>query len=49
MSATLGREADAVGYYGRYLQLDPGNAAVRMQVAYELATAGDPPGAMLLI
>ena len=33
-------------YYGRYLELNPGNAAMRMRIAYDLAQAGDPVGAM---
>ena len=33
-------------YYGRYLELNPGNAAIRMRIAYDLAQAGDPVGAM---
>lgn len=45
----LGRRDEGREHYTRYLQLDPTNAAVRMNVAYELATAGDPEGAMLLI
>lgn len=49
VAATLDRRDDAVGYYTRYLQLDPGNAAVRMRVAYDVATAGDPRSALLLI
>ncbi len=45
----LGLRDEGREHYTRYLQLDPTNAAVRMNVAYELATAGDPEGAMLLI
>lgn len=45
----MGRRDEGRELYTRYLQLDPGNAAVRMNIAYELATAGDPEGAMLLI
>jgi len=49
LSATLGREEEGRAYYRRYLQLDPANANVRMKVAYELAQAGDPLGAMQFI
>ena len=49
VSATLGLREEGVGYYARYLQLSPGNAGVRMRVAYELAQAGDPAGAQELI
>lgn len=45
----LGNRDEGRELYTRYLQLDPGNAVVRMNIAYELATAGDPEGAMLLI
>lgn len=48
-AAVLERPDEARQHYTRYLQLDPGNAAVRMRVAYDLATAGDAEGAMLLI
>lgn len=36
-------------HYTSYLVLNPGNAQVRMRIAYELAQAGDPEGAMLLM
>lgn len=37
-------------YYGRYLELDPDNASVRMRMAYDLATElEDPRGAVDLI
>lgn len=49
LSATFNRSDNALGYYSRYLRLNPGNASVRMRVAYELATAGDSRGALLLI
>ncbi len=49
MSATEGDDAGARDYYGRYLQLNPANAAIRMRIAYELAKAGDPVGGMQLI
>ena len=39
----------ARGFYGRYLELDPLNASVRMQVAYDLAQEGDPLGGMEII
>lgn len=49
ISATVGEEEEALGFYSRYLELSPGNAAVRMKIAYELAQAGDPAGAMQLV
>jgi len=49
ISATLGQDADATAYYRRYLETSPEDAAVRMRIAYELAQAGDPRGALELI
>jgi len=49
ISATIGQDDQAREYYNKYLQINPGNAAVRMKIAYDLATAGDPVGAMQLI
>lgn len=49
LSALLNRPDDARRYYSQYLELNPTNAQVRMRVAYDLATAGDPLGAMQLI
>ena len=39
----------ARSYYRNFLQLDPTNAQVRMQVAYDAAQAGDPLGGMEII
>ena len=44
-----GREEEARAYYDKFLQLQPGNVPVRMKIAYELAQAGDPEGAMLFV
>jgi tetratricopeptide (TPR) repeat protein len=41
-------KAAARRHYEAYLELNPGNAQVRMNVAYELLQAGDAEGAMLL-
>lgn len=49
ISAKEGQEDRALAYYQQYLELNPGNAVVRMRIAYELAQAGDPRGAMRLI
>ena len=49
ISAKEGQDDQALNYYQQYLELNPGNAAVRMRIAYELAQAGDPQGAMQLI
>jgi tetratricopeptide (TPR) repeat protein len=42
--AEAGRE-----YYRQYLDINPGNVAIRMRIAYEIAQAGDPVGAMEFI
>lgn len=49
VAATLGQDDAAREYYSKYLELDPMNARVRMKIAYDLAQAGDPRGAMELI
>jgi len=49
LSAEFGLDEESLQHYSAYLELNPGNAAVRMNVAYELATAGNPRGAMTLI
>ena len=49
LAATLDDKEAARGHYQALLELDPTNAVVRMQVAYDLAQAGDVEGAMSLI
>ena len=49
VSAMEGDDENARNYYSQYLELNPANAAVRMSIAYDLAKAGDPVGAMQLI
>jgi len=50
LATSLGRDAEeARGYYDKFLQLKPGNVPVRLKIAYELAQAGDPEGAMLFV
>lgn len=49
VAAQLGREEEARQYYTDYLQWNPENAQVRIRVAYDLAQAGDPLGALQLI
>ena len=46
IATTEGQQDKGREYYGRYLELNPGNAAIRMRIAYEQAQAGDPVGAM---
>ena len=49
ISAKQGDDDKALDYYSQYLELNPGSASVRMKIAYDLAQAGDPGGAMQLI
>ena len=44
-----GQEELARDFYNRYLEQDPANASVRMNVAYDLAQQGDALGGMLII
>lgn len=48
VAANLDLNDEAREHYSAYLALNPGDARVRMQIAYELAQAGDVEGAMLL-
>ena len=48
LAASLDRNDEARQYYTAFLQLNPGNVPVRLNIAYELAMAGDPAGAMIL-
>ncbi len=49
VATQLGREDEGREYYGQYLELNPGDAGVRRNIAYEMYEAGDPEGAMLFI
>ena len=50
LATSLGRpEDEARGYYHKFLQSNPDNVPVRLKIAYELAQAGDPEGAMLFV
>ncbi len=49
LSAEFGLNEESLKHYTAYLELNPGSAAVRMRVAYDLATAGNAEGAMILI
>jgi tetratricopeptide (TPR) repeat protein len=50
ISALTERDEQAREYYRQYLELNPGDAQIRMRIAYELgAEAGDPVGAMEFI
>ena len=49
IAAVTEQDGKARDFYSRYLDINPGNAAIRMRIAYELAQAGDPVGAMEFI
>lgn len=49
IATTMGDREAGRDFYGQYLELNPDNASVRMQIAYDMAQQGDPEGAMLLI
>ena len=49
ISAVQEQDDKARDYYSRYLDINPGNTAIRMRIAYDLAQAGDPVGAMEFI
>ena len=49
LSAEFGLKEESLRHYSVYLELNPTSAAVRMRVAYDLATAGNAEGAMILI
>ncbi len=49
LSAEFGMDEESLAHYIAYLELNPSSAPVRMRVAYDLATAGNPRGAMVLI
>ena len=48
LAITLGRTSEGRSHYDAYLQLNPGDAQVRVRIAYEQAQAGDAEGAMIL-
>jgi len=45
----MGDREKALGFYNQFLDLNPGDAQVRMTIAYDVAQAGDPYGAKVLI
>lgn len=50
VASLMGDREKSFGYYREFLDLDPDNHQVRMQVAYEMANElGDPAGAMQLL
>ncbi len=49
LATTLGQAEAGRDYYSRYLEVNPNAEAVRRRIAYDMFTAGDAEGAMLLI
>ena len=49
LATKLGMKEEGRAHNAAYLELNPGNANIRMTIAYEIAQAGDPEGAMLLM
>jgi tetratricopeptide (TPR) repeat protein len=49
IATRLGDDERGRGYYRRYLDVNPGNAAIRMSIASNMAEAGNPQGAMEFI
>lgn len=49
LALTLDDKEQGRVYYSRYLEVNPGAADVRRNIAYDMFDAGDPEGAMLLI
>jgi tetratricopeptide (TPR) repeat protein len=49
VAAKVGQTEASQRYLHEYLQLNPGDVQVRLKIATDLANAGDPAGALLLI
>jgi len=49
IATRLGDDERGRGYYRRYLDVNPGNVAIRMSIASNMAEAGNPQGAMEFI
>ena len=49
LATQLGQTDAGREYYGRYLEVNPNAAAVRLSIAHELFTGGDAEGAMILV
>jgi tetratricopeptide (TPR) repeat protein len=46
LATTTGDAEAGRNYYRQYLDINPGDVAIRMNISYQLAQAGDPVGAM---
>lgn len=49
LASKLGRQDVSQQYFREYLDLNPGDDNVRLSIAHDLANAGDPAGALLLV
>ena len=49
VASQIQQDQESLAYYNRYLEVVPGDATMRTQVAYQVAQAGDPVAAMELI
>jgi tetratricopeptide (TPR) repeat protein len=49
LASRLGRADVSQQYFKEYLDLNPGDENVRLSIAHDLANAGDPAGALLLV
>jgi tetratricopeptide (TPR) repeat protein len=49
VAARLGQQDKSQQYLHQYLELNPGNLAVRLKIAADIAAAGDPRGALMLV
>ena len=49
LATSIGRTEEGRAHNEAYLQLNPGDTGVRITIAYEMAQAGDPEGAMILM
>ncbi len=49
VAARLGQQEKSQQYLHQYLELNPGNLAVRLKIAADIASAGDPRGALMLV
>ena len=49
LATQTGNEERGRAYFRRYLEVNPGNVAIRLRIASEMAEAGDPAGAMEFI
>jgi tetratricopeptide (TPR) repeat protein len=49
LAARIGRQDESQRYFQQYLELNPGDEQVRLKIATDLANAGDPAGALMLV